>query len=271
MGNLTFHRNIDEITDPSLIPEETRSYRPLPNEQFINMVEKMVGDANFSITDRKFKTNKKKSQLFGVFTLNDKGLSGLSTSIGMINSYDKSRSAALAIGANVHRCSNLSFSSFKQFRMHKGKNFWKDIDKILDQARIHLHKAKEPIQKRYDALDELRLTDNDRDWAIGHLLCNDVIGANQVSQMKKTLTGEEDYIFGTETWYDLNMHMTEVLKSSHPYSIVDDHMQAEHHLIGMAKVKVKSMRKKGVIQSNVNDVLNNLTSPLEGEDDIFMN
>jgi len=270
MARLSWIRNQSKITDPSLIPERTESYQPFPNADFISMIENMVEKAGYSITDRKFKTNKKKSQVFGVFDLDDEE-DGLSTQIGMINSYDKSRRAAIAIGANVHRCSNLSFSSFKAFRMHRGKNFWDDIRAIMRSAQGRLRKGKESVQRRYDALDQIRLTDNDRDWFVGHLLCENVIGVNQVSKLKKTLTGEEDYVFGTDTWYDLNMHLTDVLKDSHPYHLVDDHMKAEDHLTKMARVKMKNMSKNGVQQSNADAVIENLQSPLEGEEKIFLN
>lgn len=262
MGRLEWTQNETEILDKSLIPDKTESYQPLPNSTFIKMISDMVDDAGLQITNKKYKSNKKRTQVFGVFTLSDE-TDGVSTQIGMINSYDKSRRAAIAIGANVHLCSNLSFSSFKAFRMHRGKNFWDDIRAIMRSAQSRLHKAKESVQRRYNVLDQVLLSDNDRDWFVGHLLCENVIGVNQVSQLKKTLTGQEDYVFGTDTWYDLNMHLTEVLKDSHPYHLVNDHMNAEDHLTKMCKVKLKN--------AGETTMANKLTSPLEGEDKIFMN
>ena len=262
MGRLSWTHNQSKICDPSLIPKKTNSYQPLPNSDFIEKIERMVDNAGLSITDRKFKTNKKKTQVFGVFILNDEQ-DDISTQVGMINSYDKSRRAAIAIGANVHKCSNLSFSSFKAFRMHRGKNFWDDIRAIMRSAQGRIQKAKESVKRRYNILESVNLTDNDRDWFVGHLLCNNVIGVNQVSQLKKTLTGEEDYVFGTENWYDLNMHLTEVLKDSHPYHLVNDHMNAEDHLTKMCQVKLRNNGQSSMAE--------NLESPLEGEDQIFLN
>lgn len=261
MGRLSWTRNEAEIKDPSLIPQKTESYQPLPNSDFIQMIQSMVNKAGYSVTDKKYKTNKKRTQIFGVFDLDDEE-EGLSTQVGMINSYDKSRRAAIAIGANVHICSNLSFSNFKAFRMHRGKNFWDDIRAIMRSAQGRLHKAKESVQRRYNILENIKLSDNDRDWFVGHLLCENVIGVNQVSRLKKQLIGEEDYVFGTENWYDLNMHLTEVLKDSHPYHLVDDHMEAEDHLTKMARVKLKNRDQQ--------HMANQLQSPLEGED-IFLN
>jgi len=261
MGNLTFHRNINEITDPSLVPEKTDTYQPLPNEDFIQLIDKMVDKAGLNIVDRKFKTNKKKTQVFGTFELNDKE-GDFSTQVGMINSYDKSRCAALAIGAKVHLCDNLSFSSFKAFRMHRGKNFWKDIREILWKASDRLTEGKENIRERYSQLESVPLGNHDIKWVVGSLLCDNIIGHNQVSKLKRTLVGEEEYEFGTDNWYDLNMHLTEVLKSSHPYHIVDAHMEAENYLVKLCKVK---LRNKGLFEK-----ANFLVGPLEGED-LIMN
>lgn len=261
MGRLTWSRNRQEIIDPSLIPRKTESYQPLPNSDFIQMIEGMVGNAGLSITDEKFKTNKKRTQVFGTFLLSDED-DGVSTQVGMINSYDKSRRAAIAIGANVHLCSNLSFSNFKAFRMHRGHNFWDDIRAIMRSAQTRLHKAKESIQRRYSILEQVPLSDNDRDWFVGHLMCENLVGVNQVSKLKKMLVGEEDYVFNTDNWYDLNMHLTEVLKDSHPYHLVDDHMKSEDHLTKMCKVKLENAGEVALA--------NKLKSPLEGED-IFMN
>lgn len=261
MGRLSFHRNINEIIDPDLVPERTESYQPLPNKDFIEMIDDMVEGAGLTIKDRKFKTNKKKTQVFGTFLLNDRE-GEISTQVGMVNSYDKSRRAAIAIGAHVERCSNLSFSSFKAFRMHRGRNFWDDIRAIMRSAQSRLKTSKETIKRRYNILDQVSLSDNDRDWFVGHLLCENVIGVNQVSKLKKTLTGEEDYVFGTDTWKDLNMHLTQVLKDSHPYHLVDDHMKAEDHLTKMCKVKLKN--------ANEYDMAEKLVSPVEGQD-FFLN
>lgn len=262
MGRLSWTQNEQSVLDPTLIPEKTESYQPLPNSDFIEMIHNMVNNAGFNVTNKKYKTNKKRTQVFGVFTLDDES-NGISTQVGMINSYDKSRRAAIAIGANVHICSNLSFSNFKAFRMHRGRNFWDDIRAIMRSAQSRINKAKESVERRYNTLEQVPLSSNDRDWFVGHLLCENVIGVNQVSQLKKTLTGEEDYVFGTDTWYDLNMHLTEVLKDSHPYHLVDDHMKAEDHLTKMCRVKLENAGKEQMAAQ--------LTSPLEGEEKIFMN
>lgn len=275
MSDLEFHSNIDEVTDPSLIPEETDSYKPLPNETFIKKIYNMVNRANLQVESQRFKTNRKKTQVFGTFKLNDSD-GQFSTQVAMINSYDKSRSAALAIGANVGACSNLSFSSYKAFRMHKGKNFWRDINEIMHEASKRLTDGKKSIQSRYNTLEKVELSGNDQDWVLGHFLRSGVLGVNQVSHLKKTLTGEIDYVFGTDNWFHLNMHVTESLKKSHPYNLVDDHMKAEGRLVKMCQGKLKTQKSRldqqgtSGTRREIDEMIEGLTSPLDNED-IFLN
>jgi len=223
---LQFHRNQSRIVDPSLVPAKTESYVPLPNSVFIEKIENMVDRAGFSIVDRRFKSTRDVKVVFGTFALNDND-TGIRTQVGMINSYDKSRKAGIAIGAQVHKCSNLSFSSMKKFRVHTGRNFFRDVNAILQKAQDNLQNESNKVRQRYMGLRQVPLKDSSISYLMGKLFYDGVIKVTQLNLLRKQLKGQKSYVFGRDNLFDFNMHVTEVLEGSHPYHLIENFMDSE--------------------------------------------
>jgi hypothetical protein len=98
------------------LPAKTDSYMPLPHGKLVELVETIFGDSlKAKMVKLQLGLNRKGQQLFGVAsfdvdTLPGKGICKHGIAIGFRNSYDKSMSAGVAVGAQVFVCDNLCFS-----------------------------------------------------------------------------------------------------------------------------------------------------------------
>src|SRR5688572_14087299 len=94
------------------VPPATASYLPLSYESFATRIEKQLAVERIGIMDQKLALGKNSPRLFGLMQL---ALPEFHTReygfvVGLRNSYDKSCSTGLCIGATVFVCDNLSFS-----------------------------------------------------------------------------------------------------------------------------------------------------------------
>jgi hypothetical protein len=221
-----------EATDPTLVPEQTETYTPLSNLEVIGEVRKQAGNLGYDITAERYLMNKKRSQFFGTFVLGNQD-GGISSQIGICNSYDKTRSAIVALGASVHRCFNLSFSTFKEFRRHTGE-IGDDFEDMVTNAMGLVEEETERIRERYDLLKEVSLNNDNTSYLLGKLLYELQLPVTLVNSTKKSLLAG-DYVFGNDTWFDFHMHVTEALKESHPRNLVEDHIATEEFMVREAR------------------------------------
>jgi hypothetical protein len=221
-----------EATDPTLVPDQTDTYTPLSNLEVIGEVRKQAGNMGYDITTERYLMNKKRSQFFGTFVLgNEDG--GISSQIGICNSYDKTRSAIVAVGASVHRCFNLSFSTFKEFRKHTGE-IGDDFENMVENAMGLVEDETDRIRDRYDLLKQVDLNNDNTSFLLGKLLYDLQLPVTLVNATKKSLL-DDDYVFGDNTWFDFHMHVTQALKESHPRNLVEDHIATEEFMVGQAR------------------------------------
>lgn len=221
-----FNKTYKEVTNESLIPKETDTYKPMPNKYLIDSLTNRIQDEGFNINGRNFAMNRAGDSLFAVLSVESE-ISGYSTMIGAVNSYDKSRAVGVATGARVHLCNNLSFSNFKKLRRHT-KNLFRDYDNILNQMVNSLKTDAVEVIEQNEELENIPLEDS----AIPHLLGEmfyqeELINTTQLNLIKKNMKNG-DYVFGKDNFFDFMMHCTEAMKKSHPRTIVQDHMAVEN-------------------------------------------
>lgn len=93
------------------IPVSTKTYTAIAHEQFFNLIERQLVQTNFEPVKLKLKSNRLGTRVIGVYQLRHVSNSfDIGPSIAFRNSYDKSMSAGLAVGANVFACTNGVFT-----------------------------------------------------------------------------------------------------------------------------------------------------------------
>jgi Domain of unknown function (DUF932) len=118
-------------------PPATQSYVPLPYESLVTRIEKQLAVEGIVIKDEKLALSKEGQRLFGLLTLTMPGIAAedYGCVLGLRNSYDKSFSAGLCIGASVFVCDNLSFyGSQVTFARKHTTNLLRDLSWIITET-----------------------------------------------------------------------------------------------------------------------------------------
>lgn len=126
----------DEVFSVQL-PETTASYVPLPNESLIERLEKHLVVEGITVTEERLALSPNGQRMFGLLAVSMPGIAETDYRmvIGVRNSYDKSCSAGICIGASVIVCDNLSFrGSFATLARKHTANLLRDLSWIITKT-----------------------------------------------------------------------------------------------------------------------------------------
>jgi hypothetical protein len=143
--------------DSRLIPEATTTYQPLPNKEFIGMIERVAKMNGLTLVDEQLGLDLKGMRLFGVVGVEGKDFFNgrIKLEVGFCNSYNRSMSARVCIGGKVFVCSNRAFHAYS------------DELTGTDGMTIHRHHPWlsdglfGKIKEAFDSLEDFRRTQED--------------------------------------------------------------------------------------------------------------
>jgi hypothetical protein len=141
MNGLTLHcggqlKTREEVFSVPL-PMATPTYMPLPHESFVTRIEKHLMVEGISIVEERLALAKEGNRLFGLLRVEIPGHTHgeYGCVIGLRNSYDKSCSTGICIGATVFVCDNLSFcGSQVTFQRKHTVNLMRDLTWIISET-----------------------------------------------------------------------------------------------------------------------------------------
>ncbi len=118
-------------------PLATASYVPLSYESFVTRIEKQLAVEGITIRDQKLALAKSGQRLFGLMELQlpESPARDFGCVLGIRNSYDKSCSTGICIGARVVVCDNLSFSGSQiTFERKHTANLLRDLTWVISET-----------------------------------------------------------------------------------------------------------------------------------------
>lgn len=122
------------------VPQATASYVPLSYQSFVTRIEKQLAVEGITVNSEQLALTKEGQRLFGLlalsmpeFTAQDYGCI-----LGLRNSYDKSVSTGICIGASVFVCDNLSFQGEVTFTRKHTANLLRDLSWLLTETIAQL-------------------------------------------------------------------------------------------------------------------------------------
>lgn len=221
---------LEELRDVK-IPEPTKTYRPVGHYAFAKMLKDMASSVlpSFTHANSQYGLAKMGNQLFGIHTFknsrNDLGLS-----IGFRNSYDRSLSASIAVGASVMVCDNLCLSGdITAMRKHT-LNVNQDLETLAITAILKSRSAYYQVREDADKMREIGLNNDEAYKLIGLLYGHGVITPRQVPVVKREWLSPSHEEFASRSMWSLYNAATEALKSSPPRTIMEKHLKL-HHMI----------------------------------------
>jgi len=223
------------------VPAMTETYSPIPHSMFLSELRRYLVQHEYEIKNQRLFVNGGGTRLVGFYDVEDVNQQnsndfGFRMSLGFKNSYDKSMTVALVVGATVIICSNGMISgdliTFK--RKHTGAVMELLREKIqeavgsMNTSFMRLVSDAE-IMKNY----ELNLRQKSEILGIMYFE-KEIVTPTQLSVIKKELQTSEN--FRENSLWDLYNNVTVALKKSYPLRYVEDHIRLHDFMSDIAGI-----------------------------------
>ena len=233
---LLLHKGAEPATIEQLamipLPQETRSYKPVAHHELANMLSSMAGNLlpEFELVNTQFGLARDGAKMFGVHTFKN-GDSALGLSIGFRNSYDRSLSVGIALGAQVFCCDNLCLhGELKILRKHTS-NVHADIDSLALSAIYRSRSAFNQIKQDAEVMKQIPMSDDEAYRMLGLVYGRGIITPRQIPVVKSEWLEPSHDAFEDRNLWSFYNAVTESLKSSPPQSIMERHLAIHKQLM----------------------------------------
>ena len=224
--------SLDDLRDIPL-PQETRTYKPVSHYDLAkNLAEVSSGLLRgYQLEKAQYGLARDGNQMFGIHSYRNGISSSMGLSIGFRNSYDKSMSVGIAIGASVFVCDNLALTGDIAIMRKHTANVWNDLEELTITT---IYRSQHNFTKIVEDAEIMRGRDLSNDNAfrlLGLLYGNDVISPRQIPAVKREwLNPSHDEFEDRNVWSFYNA-CTEALKTTPPNKIMEKHISLHDILI----------------------------------------
>ena len=235
MEGMVLHRGGEIVTKETLdlipLPQETDSYIPVSHYHLADKLLVMSQDIlkDYTLIGENYAIARQGNQMFAVLKFKEQE-SNIGLSVAFRNSYDRSMSLGIAIGASVFICDNLSLTGEIVVMKKHTKNVWCSLE---DLAISTLYKSQRNFQQICADSETMRgrqMNDQQAFALMGNLFGNEIISPRQIVALKDEWQKPTYEVFQERNLWSFYNATTEALKSCPPISIMEKHIQA-HSLI----------------------------------------
>jgi hypothetical protein len=207
------------------MPAATRTYQPVSHEQLSTMLVEMAENLlpNFSHASSHFGLAAQGNKMFGVHTFKSSNTS-MGLSIGFRNSYDRSMSLGIAVGASVLVCDNLALCGDITILRKHTLNVVRDMQSL---ALSGIYRSQQAYSQILQDAESMRLQEIDDDQAyrmMGLVYGRGIITPRQIPVAHQEWQKPSHADFQPRTAWSLYNAFTESLKSASPQSIMEKHL-----------------------------------------------
>ena len=207
------------------LPEATRTYQPVSHEKLSSMLLQMAVHLlpNFSHSHSQFGLSAEGNKMFGVHTLTSSH-TAMGLSIGFRNSYDRSMSVGIAVGASVLVCDNLALcGDITVLRKHT-LNVIRDMESMALSAIYKSQKVYHQILKDAEAMQLQEMSDDNAYRMLGLVYGRGIMTPRQIPVAQREWKTPQYEAFQPRTVWSLYNAITEALKSAPPHAIMEKHL-----------------------------------------------
>jgi len=227
--------SLDDLRNIPL-PEETPTYKPVSHYDLATNLAKVSATLlrDYSLEKSNYGLARDGAQLFGVHTYRN-GSDSMGLSIGFRNSYDKSMSVGIAIGASVFVCDNLALTGEISISRKHSANVWQDLEELTITTIYRSQNNFNRILEDSQVMQSLHLSDDDAYRLTGLLYGHGIISPRQIPVVKKEWLTPSHNDFEDRNMWSFYNAVTEALKGSPPNKIMERHISL-HQLLSPGRV-----------------------------------
>ncbi len=235
MEEMFIHRGGEVITREQLdlikVPEATDSYIPVSH---YHLADKLVGIStdilrDYVLVGESYAVARQGNQMFAALKF-QRDESEMALSIAFRNSYDRSMSLGIAIGASVFVCDNLALEGNIVVMRKHTKNVWNELEDVAIATLYKSQKTFEQIVANAALLKKQRLQDDEAFMLMGMLFGHRVVSPRQLSVLKEEWVHPSHPEFEERNMWSFFNAATESLKTCPPVTIMEKHSQAYNML-----------------------------------------
>lgn len=222
------------------IPAQTKTYKPITNQQLIDLTLGSIVGAGFSLEEEKYSCTDSGQVANGRFTIRNIADSEMKLQIGWQNSYNKSLSLKFAIGAHVIICGNgMVFGDIGAFKKkHQGaiQEFTPTaITEYISRAGDIFSK----VQKDREVMKNIEITKRTKAELIGRALIEEeFITSTQLNIINRQFTAPEFDYNCPNTMWELYQFFTQSMKDIHPSLWMQNHMKCHNFFVNASGLTV---------------------------------
>lgn len=229
----------EELVRRIPIPTKTSTYTPIPHGKLIDIIHQSMSRNNLVVKNSKFWMDKSRNKLIGQYGFN-MGDSEIGGQIVFRNSYDKSMSCAIAVGAMVFCCSNGMISGEMTLKRRHTSSADEDVFLFADTsistyAEVHRQLYEQVLQMKQIILNRQMVSE-----IIGRMYVLDkVINISQLNTVIKEMDHSTNFkmIGNLTTLWNVYNWVTESFKKSHPNNYIPDHINLHNFMLELIKEK----------------------------------
>jgi len=223
------------------VPEMTETYSPISHAEFLSELRQKLEDSQYQVMNQRLFVNGLGTKLVGFYDVQDTRREtpddfGFRMSLGFKNSYDKSMTAALVVGATVIICSNGMISGdLITFRRKHTGSVLEELRTKMQQAVLSMNSSFARLMIDAEIMKNYEVTARQKAEILGVLYFEkEIVTPTQLSIVKKELNTSEH--FRGNTIWDLYNNVTVALKKSYPFRYVEDHIRLHDFMSDIAGI-----------------------------------
>ena len=217
MSNLMLHAGgkvatLDEVRSV-ITPAAAGRWHPTSHATVLDSVRETLTGAGYVIRAEKYALARNDARFFGVLDLATPLVTGVSLSVGVRNSIDKSFPLGFAAGSRVFVCDNLAFSAELMVRRKHTRNGLKLFGESIGQAVASLASFKDMEAARIQRLAEMELSPAAASHLILSAFRRGIISSLQIADVCKEWEEPRHDEFKPRTAWSLFNAFTEILRN----------------------------------------------------------
>jgi len=255
---LMLHRGARLVERPELDevypPPPTDTWFPLKHSVVLDRVQETLEGSGYAIARRSLSLSADNHRFFGTLDLTSGIADGVSLSIGVRNSTDKTFPIQFCCGERVFVCDNLAFSAEVVIARKHTRFGEMRFNDALSRSVLGLRQYTAVAQKRIEVLQHFDLSEDVANSYLLQAAERGVVGWRILPQVIKEWRNPQHEEFRPRTAWSLFNAFTEVLKDrqkSQPAKAATETIRLQKLLIGSNAIVFTSMDESPMDASNL--------------------